>query len=106
MEKLELAWSAGFFDGEGWVGVRVEKYPRLMIRQVSPLVLYRFQKAMGGIGNITGPYVQLSNSTTPVWQYQVDGLNKVQHVICCMWNWLSPVKREQAKNTLLKVRVA
>ena len=64
MDRYELAWAAGFFDGEGWAA-RVEnkkrgtRYPMARINQAGdagvPEVLIRFRHALGGLGSIGGP---------------------------------------------------
>jgi hypothetical protein len=58
----ELAWAAGFFDGEGHVGISTQeepsgtyRYPILIINQTDRRPLERFQHAVG-IGRIYGPY--------------------------------------------------
>ena len=62
----ELAWAAGFFDGEGSASSWLPKRRMTRRRQMSasqggvpgeyPLVLVRFRAATGGRGGITGPY--------------------------------------------------
>lgn len=59
-EVAELAWAAGFFDGEGCTylshggaGGR-KRYPRLSIGQNHREPLDRFAAAVGG-GNVCGP---------------------------------------------------
>lgn len=56
----ELHWAAGFFDGEGSIGVRGKPgYPKkflwMRVVQVSREPLERFQKAVSG-GRLYGPY--------------------------------------------------
>lgn len=63
MNETELAWAAGFFDGEGWsskcsVSQRSGwrgHYPRLGLTQKDPRPLERFHRAIGGLGSIHGP---------------------------------------------------
>lgn len=63
MDRHELAWAAGFFDGEGWAAGetrpgRRRAQPRAQINQAAPHgvpeVLERFQRAVG-CGQIYGP---------------------------------------------------
>jgi hypothetical protein len=103
--REERAWAAGFFDGEGCVSVRRDKsikhlsgrYPVLSINQTDPKVLERFQNAVGGIGNIRGPYNYLSynKKTKPQWAYAANGLQCVQTVVGSIWKHLGVVKRAQ-----------
>jgi len=66
MDRYELAWAAGFFDGEGWANAvaaegRRTRQPYARVNQAAPLgvpeVLIRFQRAVGGLGRIGGPDV-------------------------------------------------
>src|SRR5687768_18605487 len=59
MDRHELAWAAGFFDGEGWAA---KKNPRGVGAQINqadndgiPIALIRFQAALDGLGRIGGP---------------------------------------------------
>lgn len=64
MDRHELAWAAGFFDGEGWAArvrdaKRARTRPMARVNQAGdgtvPEVLIRFQEALGGLGSIGGP---------------------------------------------------
>lgn len=50
----ELAWAAGFFDGEGWIKIQkrggdyLGYYLRIGINHVKPEPLYKLQKLFGG----------------------------------------------------------
>ena len=106
----ELAWAAGFFDGEGHaasqnrtrnikIGGR-QSFTNIIldIRQVNPYVLHRFQDAVGGIGHIYGPFPRKDNPNgRPVYFYSVTKSEHCQAVIAMLWKWLSPVKRAQVK---------
>ncbi len=57
----ELAWAAGFFDGEGCVSGSYDhagrRYLQIIVVQTKTTEhLQRFQKAVGGAGSIRGPY--------------------------------------------------
>lgn len=79
-EDIELAWAAGFFDGEGSSYFVNGKYPNISISQTDPRVLERFQRAVGGVGGVYGPY---KNTHKPVYQYNashrkaVEAMNKI-----------------------------
>ena len=68
LDKIELAWAAGFFDGEGTTTLHRHKQNKLGYMRVSvmqfydPECLYRFQKAVGGLGHVIGPYKRSSSS--------------------------------------------
>lgn len=104
MNREELAWAAGFFDGEGcsWVD-RPNKnqgynrgHLRLKIQQVEKDTLMRFQKALNGLGTVRGPYGPYKNSKSqPIHEWAADNFEHVQAAIAMMWTFLSPPKREQ-----------
>lgn len=102
-DSHELAWSAGLFDGEGWVGRYKTKRSevRLEITQCDRRVLDRFRAAVLGIGSITGPWSDGRPNHRPKWQYQAAGAYQAQAVIAMIWRWLSPVKRDQATSAMV-----
>lgn len=92
----ELAWAAGFFDGEGCVSTDQGK-PKLTIQQNDPRVLERFKKAVGELGKVYGPY----QSRTPlkqVWQWRACKRAEVELGVFRLWPFLSPVKRKQVED--------
>jgi hypothetical protein len=106
----ELAWAAGFFDGEGYIGaVHVNtqkgKYKgnwtlQLSISQCDPYVLHRFREAVGGIGRITGPYSRkLPKRGNDRWVYRTNA-SQVEQVMDQIKPYLSPVKLAQLEKAL------
>lgn len=100
INREELAWCAGFFDGEGHVRRTVRPGRsdgfQINIRQIDPEVLDRFREAVGGLGSVGFTVTH----TRPLYQYQLYTLEKVQAVVAMIWPWLSPVKRAQARSSL------
>jgi hypothetical protein len=103
LSREELAWAAGFFDGEGYAGVNKRshgKYLRsvITVAQNNLPVLQRFQAAVGGLGNInvTGP-----NGNGTQWQWRASGTHQLQAVAAMLWHWLSEPKRQQIRGVLL-----
>lgn len=102
MSDLELAWAAGFFDGEGCTCV-ARVYPsersrgrpsvlRLTIGQKEVTTLQRFQAAIGGLGSITGPY-SFKNGTP----YRFTASSRDTEIILPrLWPYLSEPKKQQA----------
>ena len=112
LDHAELAWAAGFFDGEGSTflnnrgarGRRWRPTVRLGIGQTDVRPLERFKAAVGGLGTVRGPYGPYQTSSyvmrTPRWQWDVQGIELTQAIIAMLWKWLSPPKREQAARAL------
>ena len=104
LDSHELAWAAGFFDGEGNIRAKYnaarsgksEKQYRALscsVGQRDPAALERFRMALGGVGRIYGP---LSNrSQSPMYRWEVGSKVDVHAVCWLLWRWLGTVKREQ-----------
>lgn len=108
MNREELAWAAGLFDGEGTVRAFKEKrvagdrwYVRLSVAQGHPAVLERFIAAVG-FGKLNGPY-RARGRKNVLWSATVDGHERAQAAVGLLWRWLSPVKRAQARQALSRV---
>jgi hypothetical protein len=112
---LELAWAAGFFDGEGCTATSVDKRRPAALRifssvgqssrsaTVVPSVLTRFQNAVGGLGYIKAPYLD-ERSGTYAHQWRADSFEEAQAVVALLWKHLGPVKRAQASAALPRFR--
>lgn len=94
-DKLELAWAAGFFDGEGWFGYRISKpsYGFVMgVSQKDIRPLIRFKEALQLDTNIHKNRINtiiLSGS-------------KAFPATKNLWPFLSEPKKEQAVESFLK----
>src|SRR6266404_5019609 len=105
--REELAWSAGLFDGEGWVGYtgvsrRGGHQFSLVVNQVDRRVLDRFAAAVG-VGHVSGPRLSARHDgyhRQPQYRYAVGSHPQVQAVCALLWTWLSPVKRAQFREAL------
>jgi hypothetical protein len=107
----ELAWAAGFFDGEGCTNTAVRKDGSSSIRLVVdqsddngvPETLIRFQKAIGGLGSINGP--QIRPNRKPKYVFVVAKYIEVQLVLSLLWPYLSTPKRKQATRSIIKLEL-
>jgi len=104
VERVHLAWAAGFFDGEGSTMVHADEsrpgYFRLEVAVPQadhdgvPAVLLRFQDAMGGLGRIVGP------DADDLYKWTSRGRLEAMAVVALIWDYLGPVKRTQANNAM------
>jgi hypothetical protein len=102
-EREELAWAAGFFDGEGHVGF-VERTcdMQIGISQNTRDVLIRFRAAVGR-GSVTGPYHKArGGAKNPHYRFSVRGKG-VTETMNRLLEWLSTPKREQYHAVKAKV---
>ena len=97
INREELAWAAGFYDGEGTCYARsTRRRPQvqllLSLSQVNVERLVRFRDALGGKGRIYGP-IKLKRPSPPQWQpvhhWYVSSFEDVQASVALLWTWLS-----------------
>jgi hypothetical protein len=107
----ELAWVAGFFDGEGYIGAGGSPGKRtieMSIGQAStdavPVTLTRVALVLG-VGRLRGPRMLPNEwSKLPQYVWTVRSFEDVQFAIAVLWRWLGSVKRAQARDALLRYR--
>jgi hypothetical protein len=103
-DREELAWAAGFFDGEGcfsWT----RHWGCAVIHQTTLGPLERFQRAVGGIGKIYGPYAPRHKDQwkrKPQWVFRAHRREYVQAIAALLWFKLGDVKRAQAIRVIRK----
>jgi hypothetical protein len=111
MSQTEIAWAAGFFDGEGCTSSRGTGsegrwwYINVQITQVERSTLDRFRAAVG-VGTVRGPYTRKEKSDKCHSHYRYDAHNEeAKRVIELLWPYLSDPKRAQHIAALERVRV-
>src|SRR4249920_3251973 len=99
----ELAWAAGFFDGEGYVAARLnfvgKPNKRAIVIRVdqhsdNQVVLFRFSRALGTRQKHKGDIHV--NGTKPYATFAITNFEGVQFAIALLWLYLSPLKKQQA----------
>jgi len=89
----ELAWAAGFFDGEGTTYADKTHSIFVSVGQKHPALLYRFNDAIWNLGKVYGPYNNF-------YSLRIASFAKVQQVLALLWPYLGDEKREQARKAL------
>lgn len=110
VDREQLAWAAGFFDGEGNTcctkgGVRVQVW------QCDREPLDRFHSIVG-LGKMMGPYTSHHRSFEQsdglsrrgMYCYQIGGFERTQQLVATLWPWLTTIKRAQAAKHLAKFK--
>lgn len=106
VDSHELAWAAGFFDGEGWAGLsqpegRRTGQPRARINQADtqgiPAVLRRFHRAVG-LGRVGGPYEK--DGRLDLYRWEVSSRVDVETLHHLLLPWLGTVKLAEFATTL------
>jgi hypothetical protein len=95
MDRHELAWAAGFFDGEGWAAKRTRGVQSRINQSDDdgvPDVLLRFQRIVG-CGRIHGPLREEGRRDLYYWD--VSSRADVESVANAVWPWLGDVKHAE-----------
>jgi len=105
INREELAWAAGLFDGEGHTRARKNgtngTYAlTLSLDLANQDVLERFHKAVWNLGTLRGPYSRKRQSNKPLWRWQATKFEYAQAIIAAIWSFLSPPKKEQIKSAI------
>ena len=100
--REDLAWLAGFYDGEGSTTCSRKGQPRFDIAQNHIEVLEK-AKSILGIGEIYW-IIDKKGPRDGCYHYSIGSYAGVQYAIAMIWDWLGDIKREQAKNVLVRVR--
>lgn len=108
INREELAWAAGFFDGEGYIGCiknfsRESSYRalRITVTQNKREPLDRFLSACG-FGTIRICDNASVHSRHPRIVWEVSSFESVQATVALLWNWLSLPKQTQIKKALFE----
>lgn len=103
-KQTELAWAAGFFDGEGCTTAhygygKQRLAPRMRLTQSGEqgiVLLHRFRKALG-LGKVYGPYPPAKNQNLVRNYWSVTNTDDCKRALALLLPYLSAVKRKQAK---------
>ena len=95
----EIAWAAGFFDGEGSTSILKAQrdkysYARMQVTQKNKDTLERFQAAVGGLGRI------YKSNTRDIFSWNVYKKEDVLTCLDILRPFLSIHKKEQADRVL------
>ncbi len=113
--REDIAYAAGLFEGEGWIGAtrtyrnrRGELKPRpnpgqyMCVAMTDSEPLEKMREIFGG--TIYGPYPPPSGreGNKPRFKWHLAGFERTQAAAAAMWEWLSPRRKEQVRHALQK----
>jgi hypothetical protein len=102
MERHELAWAAGFFDGEGWAAIR-KRGVHSRINQAGPngmpAVLLKFKRVVG-VGRLKGPNV--AEGKQDLYWWEATSRPDVERVAELIGPWLCPAKRAEFESAIAR----
>ena len=99
---VELAWAAGFFDGEGCTSVLSAKrdrytYLRMGVSQKNPALLEKFQRIVG-----CGKIYKSNQRPIHSWDCYIE--KDCEAVLAMLWPYIGEQKRKQADTARAKVK--
>lgn len=106
--KADLAWIAGFYEGEGSVVYKMVKsfdkprgYPNgcFSITQVNKEPLEKCL-ALTGLGYMTGPYKPRQNNHNSYYRWVAQEFESFQALVAAIWPWLSRKRKDQIKSAM------
>lgn len=116
MKQTDLAWAAGFLDGEGHFratktqkvlrkngkGMRIKSYSYFQIAAVQSdvRVLTRLKRILGGA--ISGPHGPYTTQSKPFFSFNVS--TNAEEVFNKLVPYLSEVKKDQGKQAIRESR--
>lgn len=106
IDREELAWAAGLFEGEGCITGQVCNkkfyYPKAFLIMTDFDVVVRFQEALG-----FGSFV-LRLARREGWKDQLEvnvcSFEKFQQLVCLLWPWLGIRRRARIVEVLRLAR--
>ena len=106
IDREELAWAAGFFDGEGCFFYSPPNAKRhrgpivgLNVTQKGDKLLERFSKSVGGLGHITK-----RKDRSGMWALTVNRWQEVQAIAAMLWCFLGEPKKKQCSLAFQRYR--
>ena len=109
VDEKELAWAAGFYEGEGCIGAY--QYGRRLVLRMSvvntdPEPMQRFYKAVG-VGYVTGPNhpPAFKAHWKPRYVWQAQTREAIETVVKLLYGELSVRRQQQIDAALTREKV-
>jgi hypothetical protein len=115
MDRRELDWASGLFEGEGCISLASDssrtrtKWVTLSLSMTDEAPVRRFHAAVAGLGYVRTVKRNLPNGQAyekTVWLWQTGRFEHVQAVIALLWFGLGPRRRAKATEALSMVAAA
>lgn len=105
VDRHELSWAAGLFEGEGCIthaGHKGRVQPRLVLCTSDGDVLDRFYRAIGCRGTVRErrEWAAKQAHHKIAHEWYVSRFEDVQHILCLLWTGLGARRRERARDIL------
>ena len=102
IKKTDLAWVAGFTDGDGYFGCSRNSNGSAIQFAIGQNgdkdILLRVKRILSPLGYVSGPYgPYMFPGRLAQYRFVVYGKKKVKRVAKLLWPWLGKVKRRQIR---------
>ncbi len=104
LSKVDLAWAAGLFEGEGCITLS-KNCPVLQLNMTDQDVVQHFHRVVG-FGTVAGPYPKGGGPHKPYWVWRCSGTEYPQALIAMLWEWLGGRRRRRAMTVLATCHAA
>lgn len=101
MNKLDLAWAGGLFEGEGSVFTVGKQCAGISLTMTDEDVVRKFSRVIGF--GVIRPRKHKPNHKKP-WEWRTTSFEHVQATIAMLWCFLGQRRKQKAKEILLKAR--
>jgi hypothetical protein len=108
INRENLAWAAGFIDGDGHITKKHSHLYGCQSGYTVPEVLIKLS-CIFPFGKIYGPYNSISQQDyprKPTWTWSVSKFEYVQAVVAMLWPWLSNYRKDQYKDFINSMKSA
>lgn len=98
--KIDLAWAAGLFEGEGCITLNIQRdrpQATCLLQMSDEDVVRRFH-AMIGIGSVC--HTPRPEDRKNLWSWRASGYRSAQYVIALLWQWLGERRQARAVEVL------
>ena|SRR3990172_6194191 len=108
MDREDLAWAAGLYEGEGSIHARKDRPGSgiMSLHITDEDVIRRFCRVLG-VGKVYGPYAHngsAAKNPKPMWVWQTARFEHIQAVVAMLWSWLCERRRAQASRVLRQMK--
>jgi hypothetical protein len=102
LDREELAWAAGLYDGEGCTSwVRADhRQPSMSVAMTTEADVRRFHAAVGGLGTVVSRTPPSLGEFRPQWRWRAGGRWACQAVVALLWFKLGQEKRDQYRKVV------
>jgi hypothetical protein len=108
IDRSELMWASGLFEGEGCITVHRKGIPRMQLGSTDVDAVERFHRAIGGIGRVSARNPNIPSRKAhwkPYFEWRIVGHERVQATLAMLWSGLGLRRRLRAR-TILKAYMA